>query len=77
MIKDPFPEDLPGYVLGALDHAKNSGIENHLAECRKCRWELEQFNAVVYLLAKSMPAEAPDAGLRQKVIAGVVAAAGS
>jgi anti-sigma factor RsiW len=77
MKSDPFSEDLPGYVLGALDLVDNSGVERHLTECRECKWELEQFHAVMYLLAKSTPAMAPDAGLREKVIAGVVAAAGS
>ncbi len=74
---DPFSEDLPAYALGALDHAENKEVERHLANCRECNRQLEQFNALMYLLAKSTPVMAPDAGLREKVIARVVAAAGT
>lgn len=76
MKNDPFSEGLPGYVLGILDREENSGIERHLTDCRECNRELEQFFAVMYLLARSTPAPAPDAGLREKVITRVVAAAG-
>lgn len=75
MYEDPFSEDLPGYVLGALEPVENIGVERHIKDCKKCRRELDQFLTVVYLLAKATPAMAPDAGLREKVITRVVATA--
>ncbi|MHC1781847.1 MAG: zf-HC2 domain-containing protein [Anaerolineaceae bacterium] len=75
MKKDQISENLPGYVLGVLDDEENGNLEHHLTECRDCRWELEQFQALEYLLAKTTPAMEPASGLRGKVIARVVGAA--
>ena len=67
---DPHPEqdDIPIFVLGAIDPAEALQIRNHLASCPACSTEWATYQAVVGLLCYAMPAQEPPAQLRERIL---------
>jgi anti-sigma-K factor RskA len=64
------------YLLGRLEADEAAAFEAHLAGCRDCRLQLEEFRSLPELLAAATPAiPLPDA-LRDRTLAAVRQAAG-
>lgn len=56
------------YALGLLDEAESGIFERHLSSCPACTAEVRQSGDLAVELARTMPASAPPAGLRQRVL---------
>lgn len=60
-------ENLPAFVLGALDKDESVRVRKHLERCPQCRAEYRSFEQVVTALAYSVPAIEPPAHLREVI----------
>lgn len=70
---DQIREQLALYALGALSQQEARVVEHHLAEgCEVCASELQTFESVVEALAFAVPPATPPAGVRAKLISGLV-----
>jgi anti-sigma-K factor RskA len=63
----PFIEDIPAYVLGALDPEAVAALENHLAACETCRAELIAYRRVGHHLLTAAPPRQPPDRLRRQL----------
>ncbi len=74
MNDDRFTEQAPDYALGLLEGEELEDFERHLATgCPQCEQELASMDAVGDALAFSIPAPAPPADLRDRLLAAVAA----
>jgi anti-sigma-K factor RskA len=63
------PHDLTAaYALDALDPAEEREYESHLATCERCREELAALREASASLAYAVPAPAPPAALRERIL---------
>lgn len=62
-------ESAGAYALDALAPEERARFEAHLSDCAVCRAEVQSLREVAALLAHAAPAEAPSAGLRDRVLA--------
>ena len=58
-----------GYALDALDPAEREAFERHLADCEQCQNELASFWEVTSALAVAADGPAPNAALRERILA--------
>jgi hypothetical protein len=65
---EQFGEDLALYALGALDGQDQAKLEQHLATCASCRFELEKLRGDGALLALSTVGPKPPLRARQRLI---------
>src|SRR6266498_1765992 len=63
----PFLENIPAYVLGALDAKDVAALEMHLKTCESCRKELAAYRATSDNLLMSFPPREPSAALRKRL----------
>ena len=70
---DQIREQLALYALGALSQQEAHLVEHHLAEgCDVCASELQPFESVVDALGFAVSPASPPAGVRAKLISGLV-----
>jgi len=60
------------YALGLLDETESSTVEQHLSSCSFCAAEVRASGDLAVRLAGTIPAAAPPAGLRDRVLAEAV-----
>ena len=60
----------PAYALDALDESERTAYESHLATCDRCRTDLAQLQETAVSLAYAVPAPAPPAALRERILDG-------
>lgn len=65
-------DQLPAYVLGALDEPEAAEVRRHLSRCRRCLHEAEELQEVSGLLALAAPEIAPPPELKTKLMARVI-----
>jgi anti-sigma-K factor RskA len=61
-------DQLPAYVLGALDDAEATEVRRHLSRCRRCLQEAEELQEVSGLMAFAAPDVAPPPELKGQLI---------
>ncbi|TMC74122.1 MAG: hypothetical protein E6J13_02620 [Chloroflexi bacterium] len=62
-------EDLPAYVLGALEPDERETVAAHLETCRECERDLSQFEEALYEAAAIGAVEVePPRGLRTRIV---------
>ena len=66
-----FTDDLPLYVLDALEREEQLAVEKHLRECSACRAEVEHLQEDLALLGLSASGPMPPAHCRGRLIAAV------
>ncbi|MDX6591019.1 MAG: hypothetical protein QOJ13_215 [Gaiellales bacterium] len=64
-------ELIAAHALRALDPDDQRVVEEHLAECERCRVELQQMEAVASALAYAAPAAEPPEDLRARILGSV------
>lgn len=64
-------EELPAYLLGALDPAEAAELERHLASCEECRTELTWLRPAARLLPESVERVEAPPELRARIMAEV------
>jgi anti-sigma factor ChrR (cupin superfamily) len=60
------------YGLGLLDEAESRSFEHHLSSCSLCAAEVRESGDLAVRLAETIPASAPPAALRHRVLAEAV-----
>lgn len=60
------------YALGLLDEGEAGTFEQHLSACPLCSAEVRESGDLAVRLATTIPASAPPAGLRQRVLSEAV-----
>ena len=60
-------ENIPAYVLGALDAEEAAALEAHLRTCEACRAELASYRDVSENLLMSLPPRLPSPTLRKQL----------
>ncbi|MHB8618289.1 MAG: anti-sigma factor family protein, partial [Chloroflexota bacterium] len=70
-------ELLPLYALNALEPAEISALEMHVSDCHACARELRSFESAAAGLAEAAPVLAPQARLRERVLASGAQALGA
>lgn len=60
---------LPAYLLGELSGAEAADVERHLAGCRSCAAELDEYRQVAALLGSAGIEARPPAGLKEATFA--------
>ncbi len=60
-------ENLPAFVLGALEEEENARIQEHLQRCPRCQQEHRSFEKVAAALAYSVPLHDPPPHLRHSL----------
>ena len=65
---DQVYELLALYALGGLEAGERLRVEAHLAGCPTCQAEADGLTALMATVASSVPARAPDASLRARVL---------
>lgn len=63
----PFIEDIPAYVMGALDADEAAVLEAHLETCVSCRTELAGYRTLSQSLLMAVPPKRPSAALRKNL----------
>jgi anti-sigma-K factor RskA len=63
----PFRENIPAYVLGALDAEDAAALESHLRTCESCRDELDAYRVTGDNLLMGFPPKYPSAALRRRL----------
>ena len=66
---DQCEEQLPGYLLSALEAAEAAAVAEHLHTCEHCQTSLAAYETVVERLAQAVPSHEPPAGLQQRLMA--------
>jgi anti-sigma factor ChrR (cupin superfamily) len=56
------------YALGLLDEAESSTFERHLSSCSVCAAEVRESGDLAVQLSRTIPASAPPASLRRRVL---------
>jgi anti-sigma factor RsiW len=64
-------DKLEAYALGQLPAQESREVDEHLRECSTCALEAHELAAVLTGIGESVPAVAPSAALRQRVLAAV------
>jgi anti-sigma-K factor RskA len=65
---DPFTENIPAYVLGALNRTEASALQAHLETCEVCRAELAAYQQIGDgLLASVLPLQKPSSTAQRKL----------
>ncbi|MDI3340723.1 MAG: zf-HC2 domain-containing protein, partial [Sphaerobacter sp.] len=72
---DAAADDLPAYVLGALDAEDCQAMAAHLAACPLCQQERQRLEATLGALATLAPPVSPPPDLRNRLLAQVTAKA--
>jgi anti-sigma factor ChrR (cupin superfamily) len=62
--------------LGLLDEGESGTFEQHLSSCSFCAAEVRESSGLAIQLAGTLPASAPPAGLRQRVLRDAVLPSG-
>jgi hypothetical protein len=70
---EPHHPDTAGYVLGTLDPGEAAAFEAHLAECARCRAEIDELRPLPALLDNAPPPVVLPEGLRARTLAAVAA----
>jgi len=66
---DPFIENIPAYVLGALSRTETAALKAHLETCRVCQAELAQFQQIGDgLLGAILPLQTAPAVVKGKLL---------
>ncbi len=60
-------ENLPAFVLGALDAEESARVRKHLERCPRCQAEYRSYQQVTTALAYSAPLQEPPAHLREVI----------
>ena len=68
-------EDLPAYMLGALEPGEAAALERHLEGCDRCREEMRWLQPAVHSLPESVERQEPPPRLRESLMAEVRAEA--
>lgn len=63
----PFRENIPAYVLQALDADEIVPLEAHLQDCASCRDELAAYRRVSENLLLALPPQSPPPALRRRL----------
>jgi anti-sigma-K factor RskA len=63
----PFRENIPAYVLGALENEDAAALEAHLRTCAVCQEELAAYRAASDNLLMALPPQNPSAALRKRL----------
>jgi anti-sigma factor RsiW len=71
----PYEDDVPAFVLGALDAEEACQVNAHLAICPCCRAEAAAYQAVVDLLRYAIRSQDPPVHLRYRILARIAACA--
>ncbi len=61
-------EDLPAYLLGALEPGEQAELERHVEGCDDCRAELDWLRPTVNLLPETVERVEPPADLRARIV---------
>lgn len=61
-------EDLPAYLLGALEPGEQAELERHIGGCAECRAELVWLRPAVNLLPETAESVEPPAELRERIV---------
>lgn len=61
-------DDVPGYVLGALDADASAAFESHLETCDECRSKVAELALVGDALATAIPPRTPPSGLKARIL---------
>lgn len=64
-------EDLPAYMLGALEPAEGAEFERHLEGCERCLAEVDWLEPAVQTLPESVERQQPPRRLRESLMAEV------
>jgi anti-sigma-K factor RskA len=72
---DHFREDVPAYMLGALDPEQAQALERHAESCEACRSEIRWMQAAVEALPETVERRRPPPALRERLLAEVRAEA--
>jgi hypothetical protein len=68
-LHDPFTENMPAYVLGALSRGEASALKKHLEICPGCRKELALYQQIGDgLLMSPQPLETPAPVVKRKLL---------
>ncbi|MCB0829818.1 MAG: anti-sigma factor [Solirubrobacterales bacterium] len=68
---DRFREQLPAYLLGALDPGEQGDLEHHLEGCPECRAELAWLEPASTVLSADVEQIEPSPSLKSRVMAAV------
>jgi anti-sigma factor RsiW len=68
---DNFYEDIPAYMLGALDREDARALEHHAEDCERCRHEIRWLSVAVRALPETVERETPPPALRERLMAEV------
>ena len=68
---DNFYEDIPAYMLGALDRKDARALEHHAEDCERCRHEIRWLTPAVRALPETVDLEVLPPPLRERVMAEV------
>lgn len=66
--RDPFTENIPAYVLGALNQVEASALEKHLETCSTCQAELADYRQISDGLMTALPLQAPSGAVKGKLL---------
>lgn len=69
-------DELPAYLLGALEPGEAAALEQHLAGCEECRTELAWLRPAVQILPEAVERVEPPPQLRARVMEEVQAGSG-
>lgn len=72
---DRLHEDIPAYMLGALDPEETLALERHAESCEACKSEIRWMQAAVEALPETVERRRPPAQLRERLMAEVRAEA--
>jgi anti-sigma-K factor RskA len=72
---DNFYDDIPAYMLGALDPDEARALEHHAETCDRCQDELRGLTPAVRALPETVDRETPPPELRARLMAEVRSAA--
>jgi anti-sigma-K factor RskA len=61
-------DQLPGFVLGALNDAETVYVAEHLASCHACRDEMQDYQEVVDQISMAAPGSEPPEALKEKIL---------
>jgi anti-sigma-K factor RskA len=70
-------EDVAAYMLGALEPARATELEQHLESCERCQAQVRWLMPALNALPQSVERQEPPPGLRTRVLAEVRADAGA
>lgn len=68
--QDSFLEDIPAYVLGALNRSEAAALQAHLETCRVCQAELKRYQQVGDgLMGAILPLQTPHSMVKERILA--------